>query len=95
MEQKKLMMKTIKSNYQQKKLNKCPPGPYENLTIEERMDIIANIIIDRTLEEESLYRERLKTDPNAKRIFDLCECDKCKAKRAKEFKKIKNKLANS
>ena len=58
-----------------KKIDKRRPStPEMKLTTEERLDLLANIIIDRIIGEEKLYKERLKTDPNAKRIFETCEC---------------------
>ena len=63
-----------------------PLSPYAHLTKEERLKVFANMIVDRIIEEEELYKERLKTDPNAKRIFDMCECEKCLARRKQEKK---------
>ncbi len=66
-----------------KKVDKRRPlGPYMNLSTEERLDLLADIVIDRILEEEKLYKERLKTDPNAKRIFELYKCG-CRDKRSR------------
>jgi len=52
-----------------------------NLSVNERLKILANLMVDRIIEEEAKYQERLKTDPNAKRIYESCECPKCKQRR--------------
>lgn len=57
--------------------------PYSHLSVEDRLKILANIIIDRAIEEEAAYRERLKTDPHAKRIYDTCTCKECVTRRKK------------
>jgi len=49
-----------------------------NLSTEERINILANAIVDRTIEEEKKFNERQKKDPKAKRIYEMCECPKCK-----------------
>jgi hypothetical protein len=58
-----------------------------NLSTEERLRILANLMVDRIIEEEAKYRERLKTDPNAKRIYETCECPRCKQKRQDKLSK--------
>lgn len=46
----------------------APPSTLK-LSNDERMDIFANMIVDRVLEEEQLYIETLKKDPNSKKGF--------------------------
>ena len=41
-----------------------------NLSTEDRIKFLANIMVDRILEEEKKYKERLKVDPKAKRIYE-------------------------
>lgn len=64
-----------------------PPVPEMTLTSEGRLDLLADIVIERILEEEKLYKERLKTDPHAKRVFEVCKCEKCSNKNTSQASK--------
>lgn len=55
--------------------------PKIDLTPEERIRFLANTIIDKIIEEENIYQEKLKANPDAKRIYETCECKKCKVKK--------------
>lgn len=79
----------MRSKQNIKKENTRPALPYGHLNTEERIKVLANLIIDRVIEEEKLYKERLKTDPNAKRIFEDCQCEKCLRKRQIQSDKVK------
>ena len=39
-------------------------------TPDDRLDVFANLIVDRILEEKQLYMESFKKDPNSKKDFD-------------------------
>lgn len=41
-----------------------------DLTVEDRLKIFANMMVDRIIEEEAKFQEKLKTDPKAKRIYE-------------------------
>ena len=58
-----------------------PSTPEMRLPTEDRLRIFANIMVDRIIEEEANYKEQLKKDPNAKRIYETCTCEKCVNKR--------------
>ena len=60
-----------------KKQNKRrPQTPEMKLSPQERIQYLASLMIDRIIEEEQKYKEKLKTNPNAKRIYESCPCDK-------------------
>lgn len=59
-----------KSNGKKLKTILNPPSAKVQLTDDERLDLFADILIERTIEEEKLYKQRLKTDPNAKRFYE-------------------------
>ncbi len=72
-----------------KRLNKKIPdraSPYSHLSTNERLQVFANIIVDRIIEEEQIYKEKLKTDRDAKRIYENCACEKCRIKRLRKAK---------
>ena len=56
-----------------------------NLSVDERLRILANLMVDRIIQEETKYQERLKTDPRAKRIYETCQCKACIKRRAEEI----------
>ena len=61
-----------------------------NLSVDERLRILANLIIDRTFEEEAKYQKRLKTDPRAKRIYETCQCKACIKRRTEKTSQAKH-----
>ena len=63
-----------------------------NVSVDERLRILANVMIDRIFEEEKKYQERLKTDPRAKRIYETCQCKACIKRRAEETSRGKSTL---
>jgi len=56
-----------------------------NLSTEERINIFANLIVDRVIEEEKIFQVRQKKDQHAKRIYETCECSKCKQNRSNKL----------
>ena len=62
-------MKKYKS-YNEKTITNNHILPERKLTPDEVIDALADIVIERIKEEEHLYRERLKTDPKAKRFYE-------------------------
>ncbi len=68
-------MKKVKKRSDKKSTRAArPPFLESNLTPDETLDIFADIIIERVkerlIEEEQLYKKRLKIDPNAKRFYE-------------------------
>jgi len=50
-------------------MRKDPPSAFK-ISDDHRMDMLANMIIDRVFEEKQLYMESLKNDPNSKKEFN-------------------------
>lgn len=65
------------------KLSK-PKTTEEEKKLQDGLKAFANVIVDRIIEEEQIYQESLRTDPNAKRIYDTCTCSKCMEKRKRK-----------
>jgi len=66
-----------------------------NLSVDERLKILANLMVDRILEEETKYRERLKIDPNTKRIYETCMCPGCQKGRIETNSKVNKNILNT
>ena len=53
----------------------------KKLTGDETIDFLADIVIERIIEEKNRIKEKMKNDPNAKKIYGTCECNTCWIKR--------------
>ena len=71
----KQMKNVKKRTHKKNKRTSMPFSSQVHLTDDERVDIFADIIVERVkellAEEEELYQEKLKTDPNAKRFYEM------------------------
>ena len=62
-----------------------PPSTLK-LSNDDRLHMLANMIVDRVLEEKQLYMESLKKDPNSEKEFNSKDFLKFVKKRRKQFK---------
>lgn len=72
--------KTKNKGKQTHKKSERPLSPYAHLSKDDRLKMFAQMIVDRIIEEEERYQKELKKNPDAKRIYEKCDCPKCKQK---------------